>query len=245
MAKFDGSSLKFDWYLGGTSFEESGADLSDSYDQVTYTSRSQIRARGVMSLWGKRYQTKTTINGSFGEKTSSVSDVRINYGKGELYVSDIKGISLDDFGNSDLDRFNAKYLKYDDEIIASSNNDRIDARKGDDYVFGNNGDDTLIGGSGDDLLVGSKGIDFLAGGSGEDWFGVSKKDGKGKNNMDIITDFEVGDDILMVAGTTKGMWIDNHKGDAVLVHGNNDVIAWIEGAGGKLDWGGSNGNLIM
>ena len=90
--------------------------------------------------------------------------MRINYGKGDLYISDIKGISLDDFGNSDLDRFNAKYLKCDDEIIAFSNNDRIDARKGDDYVFGNNGDDTLIGGSGYDLLVGSKGIDFLAGG---------------------------------------------------------------------------------
>ena len=46
-------------------------------------------------------------------------------------------------------------------------------------------------------------------------------------------------------GKTKGLWIDDYQGDAVLVRGKNDVIAWIIDAGGQLDWGGSDGNLIM
>ena len=64
-------------------------------------------------------------------------------------------------------------------------------------------------------------------------------------NFDVITDFEVGVDVLMVAGNTKGLWIDNYQGDAILVRGKKDVIAWIDDAGGQLEWGGSDGNLIM
>ena len=50
----------------------------------------------------------------------------------------------------------------------------------------------------------------------------------------------------MVEGSRKGRWIDNYQGDVVLVSGKNDVIAWIEGAGGQLNWGtGSDSDLIM
>ena len=60
--------------------------------------------------------------------------------------------------------------------------------------------------------------------------------------MDVITDFEVGEDGLMVLEGTKGMQIANYEGDAIFVNGKNDVIAWVEGAGGKLVWGGANGH---
>jgi Ca2+-binding RTX toxin-like protein len=244
VANFDGSRLPFDWYLGGSSLQESGADLSKSYGNAVYESSSRIEIKGVRNMWGKSYKTETTYYGSFGTSNPSVTDAVIDFGKGDLVVSKIKGIDLNDLSDNNLDRFNSKYLKYDDTIIASKNDDRIDARDGNDYLWGNKGDDTLIGGSGDDLIVGGKGIDYLEGGKGVDHFGVSKKLGKGKKNYDVIVDFEFGKDAIYIEGSSKGMWIDNYQGDAILVKGKNDVIAWIEGAGGQLDWS-SDGTWIM
>ena len=131
------------------------------------------------------------------------------------------------------------------DIIGTINNDTLTGRGRDDYLWGDRGDDVLRGRDGDDLLVGGKGNDTLIGGSGEDFFLVSKKMGKGFDNGDLIKDFEVGEDVLMVSGNTKKLWIDNYKGDAVLVRGKDDVIAWIEDAGGQIGWGGSDGNLIF
>ena len=131
------------------------------------------------------------------------------------------------------------------EIYGTKKADDLIGTGSADYIWGSNGDDMIYGGAGDDLIVGGKGFDVLEGGSGEDWFGVNKKLGKGKKNFDVIVDFEVGTDVLMVEGSTKGLWIDNFEGDAVLVRGKKDIIAWVEGAGGQLDWGGSDGSLIF
>ena len=131
------------------------------------------------------------------------------------------------------------------EIFGTKRSDTLIGTRSEDYIWGSKGDDIISGGAGDDLIVGGKGFDLLEGGSGEDWFGVSLKYGKGKKNFDVISDFEVGTDVLMVYGSTKGLWIDNFEGDAVLVRGKKDIIAWVDGAGGQLDWGGADGNLIM
>ena len=193
---------------------------------------------------GKNYRTRATINGSFGAQNSSQNNLRISYGKGNLTVSNIKGISLEDFGDSNLDRFNSKYLKRDYEIIASSSNDKINARTGDDFIWGNKGDNSLSGGAGNDLLVGGKVMDFLTGGAGRDAFGITKEFGKGENNLDIISDFQIGIDRIYVSEGSKGLWIDNYDGDAVIVSGKKDVIARIDGAGGKLTWSDDR-NFIM
>ena len=245
MAYFDGSNVPFDWHLGGSSFKEGGYDLSKSYGNVAYTSSSQIRANGAANIWEKNYKTETTYYGSFGGNSSSVTDAVLDFGKGELVVTDIKGLDLNDFGDNNLDRFNSKYLKYDDTIIGSKNDDRIYSRDGDDYIWGGKGDDGLVGGSGDDFIVGGKGFDIVEGGSGKDTFGVSKKLGKGKKNWDGIIDFEVGKDMIYVDGSTKGLWINNYEGDAVLMRGKKgDIIAWVENAGGQLDWS-ADGSFIM
>lgn len=64
-----------------------------------------------------------------------------------------------------------------------------DAR--DDLLIGGDGPDTLIGGAGRDILVDGRGADRLTGGPGADIF-VLIPDGE----LDIITDFEVGIDVL-------------------------------------------------
>ena len=124
------------------------------------------------------------------------------------------------------------------EIFGTKKDDQLIGTSEADYLSGRRGDDILSGGAGDDLIMGGKGFDILSGGSGEDWFAVTKKEGKGKSNWDYIDDFEVGEDVIMVHGSTKKLWIDEFEGDAVLVRGKKDIIAWVEGAGGQLDWGG-------
>jgi len=129
------------------------------------------------------------------------------------------------------------------EIFGGNKDDTLIGTSRADYLWGSKGDDDLQGGGGDDFIVGGKGFDSIEGGSGIDTFGVSKKFGKGRKNWDVIMDFEVGKDMIYVYGKTKGMWLDNYEGDAILLR-KNDVIAWIDDAGGQLNWS-SDGSWIM
>ena len=63
---------------------------------------------------------------------------------------------------------------------------------------GISGKDTLRGGSGSDLLDGGLAADFLIGGTGEDSFRFSTALGDG--NIDRISDFNVADDLILLAG---------------------------------------------
>jgi Ca2+-binding RTX toxin-like protein len=60
---------------------------------------------------------------------------------------------------------------------------------------GGDGNDILLGGKGDDLLTGGLGSDVLTGGAGNDKFLLAINSG-----TDIITDFEVGKDLLVLGG---------------------------------------------
>lgn len=60
------------------------------------------------------------------------------------------------------------------------------------------GQDTLRGGAGSDLLDGGLAADTLIGGAGEDSFRFSTALGDG--NVDRITDFDVADDLIVLAG---------------------------------------------
>ena len=92
---------------------------------------------------------------------------------------------VNDLYETDLDRFNDKYLRYGDEILGSNNDDYINSRECDDFVWGNNVDDILIGGIGDDFIVGGKNADYIEGGSGVDFYGISKSMEKEKRIMTI------------------------------------------------------------
>ena len=240
MAKFDGTTLPFKWYLGATTFEEAGFNVSKSYARVTKNSKNNITLEGRSNIWGENYQVTTLYRLKRGDIISS----KLIFSKGQLSVSKIKGITTSDLNETDLDLFNEKYLKYGDEILASRNDDYINSRDGDDFVWGNKGDDILIGGNGDDYIIGGKGADYIEGGYGVDVFEVSKSNGKGKNNLDYIGDFEIGKDYIYIDGKTKGLRLDSSDGDAVLIKGKKDVIAWIEGASGLINWS-KDGQWIM
>ena len=206
------------------------------------------------------------IDGGNGKDVISINDYSDNFtiksqSSGLTYFNDNRGLSYDQYGHAVLS--NVEQIEFLDKTVNIGNSsgsdnevewndiygtrraDELTGTKSADYIDGGKGDDFIYGGAGDDLIVGGKGLDIIEGGEGEDWFATDKKLGRGKNNFDVITDFEVGVDVLMVMGNTKGLWIDNYEGDALLVRGRKDVIAWIDGAGGQLEWGGSDGNLIM
>lgn len=69
----------------------------------------------------------------------------------------------------------------------------IKGTKGDDTLVGTEGDDVIKGGRGEDRIDGSLGNDLLTGGKGRDIFTVRADQG-----FDIITDFQVGKDVLHI-----------------------------------------------
>ncbi|MEG5030101.1 FG-GAP-like repeat-containing protein [Microcoleus sp. AT8-B1] len=83
--------------------------------------------------------------------------------------------------------------KGSDTILGSSGDDVLFGNRGADILNGDDGNDILYGGKGDDLLNGGLGSDTLVGGMGVDKFLLSTNSG-----TDTITDFEVGQDLLVL-----------------------------------------------
>lgn len=95
---------------------------------------------------------------------------------------------------------------------------------GHDLLVGGNGNDSLYGGNGNDALAGGHGGDYLEGGSGADLFVFGKGGGE-----DVITDFEVGVDRLVLQ---DGIGVKNAFIADVDQDGEDDlVIAFTNGGG--------------
>ena len=81
----------------------------------------------------------------------------------------------------------------DDMLYGGPGHDLIFGNGGDDRLFGGTDNDQLVGGDGDDLLRGSLGHDILTGDAGSDSFVLAIDEG-----LDIITDFEIDSDLLVL-----------------------------------------------
>ncbi|MBF9196930.1 hypothetical protein I2H36_12830, partial [Microvirga sp. BT290] len=68
---------------------------------------------------------------------------------------------------------------------------------GDDSLYGNGANDILLGGNGADQLYGGLGADQLTGGAGGDNFRFDSA--LGASNVDTVTDFTVGQDLLALS----------------------------------------------
>lgn len=99
--------------------------------------------------------------------------------------------------------------KYDNELSGSNGDDVIYGREGNDRLNGDSGNDALFGGIGEDVLNGGRGKDDLTGGADRDVMtGGRETDtfhftdlsnfvaGSSKNDLDFITDFEKGVDVI-------------------------------------------------
>ena len=112
-----------------------------------------------------------------------------------------------------------------DSLEGKKGHDRLFGQAGDDYLIGHDGRDVLQGNRGNDTLIGGRKADVLRGGDGADTF-VFKTNPKSWGK-DLIKDFEIGVDRILIEGFTKEDVVLTQK-DAL-----NGVLAVIEG-GGKI-----------
>ena len=137
-----------------------------------------------------------------------------------------------------------------------------------DILLGGAGNDTLKGGGGNDTLTGGTGADTMTGGAGADTFIIKSGDAavsiSGSNQsgsisgFDIITDFTIGEDRLVLNGTpyaatNTSSIVDGT--DSALTHGGNGngnrigrhsisdgIISFYKSSGGALELT-SNGQI--
>ena len=88
-----------------------------------------------------------------------------------------------------------------DRLTGGAGNDRLDGGNGADELRGGSGDDTLMGGAAGDRLYGGNGADRLTSGDGPDRFFFTSigESGTTASTRDVITDFEVGSDLIHLA----------------------------------------------
>lgn len=111
-----------------------------------------------------------------------------------------------------------------DKLYGKKGNDILDAGQGNDTLYGGDGNDRLYGRLGNDVLIGGSGNDVLVGGGGKDTFIFKKADTHLRNDFDIIKDFQVGFDKIVLDGwdytnsslKLGGINITNSKDGAVI-----------------------------
>lgn len=136
-------------------------------------------------------------------------------------------------------------LAGDDQISGSDGNDFLIGGLGSDTIGGGAGQDTILGGeqadlifafdgddvvdagSGNDIVYGGKGSDILFGGAGQDTF-VFDLDDFEDGSVDIIADFELGEDKFSIKGLAENdsIGFDSITG-SVSINGN-EVIKFEE-----------------
>jgi len=114
----------------------------------------------------------------------------------------------------------------DDLLDGGIGNDRLYGQGGNDQLFGNQGDDQLFGDAGDDLLSGGLGQDTLSGGEGRDTFVLASAMG-----MDIVNDFQIGEDLIALTGDTTFEALDIRQNGAStsINFGSEEVLATFRG----------------
>lgn len=142
-----------------------------------------------------------------------------------------------------------------DTILGGSGNDLISGGIDDDFIYGGAGEDMIWGGSGNDTILGGQGNDFLDGGFGDDkLYGGPGSDtlvgGRGDDTLtgsgperadddvnrfhfakgdghDVITDFEVGFDILSFQDDVNpdSIFISHDgDGDTVIMYASDNSV---------------------
>ncbi|MDR9393526.1 MAG: choice-of-anchor I family protein [Roseovarius sp.] len=116
-----------------------------------------------------------------------------------------------------------------DSLGGGEGNDTVTGDDGDDFVAGGGRDDLVDGGAGDDTVNGGNGDDTMTGGDGDDMFVFNTvKAGE----VDIITDFEDGAEVLRLTGVTFDdlSITDGEDGAEVALAGHTIVLEGVSAA---------------
>ena len=108
-----------------------------------------------------------------------------------------------------------------DTLEGTSSDSVLVGFAGNDLLVGLAANDALVGGLGDDILRGGAGYNVLTGGAGNDEFGISAE------SRDWITDFNVGEDKIRLAGLSfDQLQVTAGTGDYV-----RDAVVTLSGVG--------------
>ena len=126
-------------------------------------------------------------------------------------------------------------LAGDDQIFGGRGKDLVKGEDDNDMLFGNKGKDIVKGGKGNDSLNGNEAQDKLTGGQGDDAFVFSTA--LSKKNVDKITDFGKGDDVIQLDKATfpglgpQGELAGSHFTKGGKASGSQAEIVYKKGAG--------------
>jgi Ca2+-binding RTX toxin-like protein len=145
----------------------------------------------------------------------------------------------DDLPNNYDTTHNGKFTRaYDDLVIGSADDNRLETGRGDDFIYGLAGDDELIGGAGSDRLNGGDGADLLDGGAGLDY--ASYKIASGAVIADLAdssrnTASAAGDTFVSIEGLIGSDYADELSGN-----GEDNMIEGRDGDDTLIGYGGDD-----
>ncbi len=106
-----------------------------------------------------------------------------------------------------------------ERVVGSALADRIMGGAGADTLEGRDGSDILDGAGGADILIGGADADTLTGGTGKDRFVFAAGDG-----ADIVTDFQIGRDRLVIHGFSTWQELRQVGTDTLVVLSDGDSL---------------------
>ncbi|HEY7687383.1 MAG TPA: hypothetical protein VH835_01745, partial [Dongiaceae bacterium] len=186
-----------------------GSGIKATYDAATGT----LTLKGLATaeqyeevLQSLRFESRTDDPGESLRQISIVVQDERGAAGASAPVYTTVGVEADEsvhtvFGTARNEKLNGTHG--DDQILAGAGNDTVAGKNGHDRLSGEAGNDNLLGGAGDDLLTGGAGYDILTGGAGADRFVFTAQ-----SQIDVITDFDVFQDEIVLEGITyKGQEI--------------------------------------
>ena len=215
---------------GGQLINDEDVDQSDVNQVIQGTGGNDVIAAGLNDdnvqagngsdrVWGG--SGNDAINGGDGSDTIHGGTGRdsIIGGKGnDLLYGETGDDVLNGWGGNDL-------------LYGGDGNDRLYGQQGNDELRGGNGTDKLFGSSGNDLLNGGQGSDTATGGSGIDTFEFKSGDlldwdnlngswAEKNDQLDLITDFEIGSDKIEFDGFSNVNSMSDLKAWKTTIDGN-------------------------
>ena len=179
-----------------------GANMTTNSGDDTYELTDlQASGQGYTAIWDTGGTDEIVNTGSAGRTLIDLRDATLEYEEGGGgYISAPEFVSGGFTIAAGVIIENATGGDNTDYLIGNEFANTLTGNGGTDFLIGFEGDDVLDAGDGDDWIWSGMGADIIIGGAGADLFEFrrTKESGTAEGDRDIIQDFEVGLDLVML-----------------------------------------------